>query len=1378
MLKHLLLIFFVFGFVLNSTYSQGKELEYLNRLSISEGLAHNGVTSILQDSKGYLWIATYDGLNKYDGYSCKVYKNNLEKKLFVSNRIRTIFEDDNGTLWLGTDQGISVYNPDKEEYHTIYSNQSAGERINGPIVRKFFVSKKQGLVFCATEGDGILVFNNDFEFLKKYPAPFMKNGKPVLFMDGFAPDETNLFLSSSVGLIHFNTQTGSYNLPFENDTFSSKAILQVDDTTFLMARDWGIGVYSFTPKDDGYLVVKKHQTMMQQQFSSAAIDKLGNLWLGTLQRGIIHISNANSFVTNKPFKQSFFRGKSGFLRTSCFLATRDYGCWMGSFDNGIYQFDLEENPFKYINCDMKLEHGLVTNEILHLASVDNKRVYISANNGGSALFNTETKQFEPLPFKIPSNQFLSAGLVFIDSRKNTWIRVAGQLGMIKTGSGEKTFKPVSSLKFPEISEVNPRRIAEDKQGNIWLGCTNDLYKVNLDKNGDIAQVESLNNHPYFKANPFGLVRFIYVDPLYDFIWVGTDSDGLIRITTRALKPLDEWEVTRYLHDNKNKLSLSSNFVSSIIRVPNSELWIGTERGGINKVNNSDTEPEFITFSEKNGLSNNVVKNILYDDAYNLWISTNKGLNKFDTKDFKFRTFGKQDGLPFEDFLYPAQKLKNGNFIFSGLQGFFFFNPNKVRNEEVLPRLNFGGISIFHKPILPGDTLNNRILFQNQLADGGELVLKHNENVFSIELNSLHFSTPENHFVRYQLLPFNEEWIEVLSNQNKIYYNGLPPGEYVLKVMASNSLNEWTKPIVLKITIKPPFWVTVPALVLYLLVLVLVVYSVMYYILSINKLKHKLEIEQLEKDKVKEVNAAKLNFFSNISHEIKTPITLITGPVNILAERFKANHDVLEKLQIVQRQSKKILGLVNQVHDFQRADANQLKMNYSRFCINDMIQELVDDFSFKASNDKKLLTVNSPNAQIIVSADRDKLEKILNNLLNNAFKFTKPGDTISIKFTNNNNELEVQVIDSGQGIDPEDLPYIFDRFYQSKKKSSEYTGGSGIGLAFARRLVEMHYGYITASSAPDKGSTFTIKLPIVSNDASDLLDENEAEILKDEKNFDVHEMTTKRIVPEDIRIDQEFANAKIFFAEDNTDMRTFISGILANFFDVKSFLNGKECLVALEEEWPDIVISDVLMPEMNGFDLCKRIKSDIRTSHIPVILLTACSTIEDKLTGLEVGADAYINKPFNVQHLITRTETLLKNRKKLRERYQLNFPLVLDKTKDNNNELAFLEKLYALLEENLDNQNLDLDWLAKQLYLNRTHFYQKVKALTNQTPFELLKSYRLKKAAEMLAQKKLTVNEVYMLTGFKSRTHFSKLFKENYHVTPGKFAAEISKKNGE
>ncbi|WP_152285739.1 ATP-binding protein [Flavicella marina] len=1360
-------------FVILNSFAQDKELLVKKNITISDGLAHNGVTSILEDSKGFLWFGTYDGFNRYDGYKLKTYKNTIGNKLLLSNRVRSMVEDKNGDLWIGTDKGISRYNYETEKFNAIYPNANDGD--SEVIVRRQFVDKENKFVVAVTEKNGILIFSEDYSLEAKYTIPI----EDISYYDLEKLDQFHYLFSTSEGLYLFNVISKKFtDISNEDFKFSQAAndISRYNNNTILVTLNRGIGVLSYKKDlNNSYSIELKYTRRNDQVFTSVGVDRYGSLWLGMNDNGVLKISESDKFVKGEACGYETMHQKNGLLRASGALFSSIGGCWLSTFNKGVFQFDIKENPFKHLKNPLKNNQQMSFSAIHSFHNYEGKKILIALNKGGLKLYNLKTKSFEKVNYKLSEEDKNRVTDVFIDSKKDLWFRL-GTKGLYRIRKDAFRKEKIIDTSIPIFSRMSPRSFAEDAYGNIWLGTTNDVIKISLDTKRDVKHIESINAvHPKFADKKLSLVRNVYADPLHKYIWLGADSDGLFRLDYTSNTDLKDVEVTQFTHDVNNAYSISSNFVTSAIRLQNEEFYVGTEGGGFCKVIDSDADAKFMAISEKDGLSNNVVKSLLSDVENNLWISTNIGLNKFYTKDNHIRKFTIDEGLPFEDFGFNAKSYKNKLLIFSGDKGLCYFNPKAASRTEALPRLEFENLKIHNDAIVSNDTVQNRVLLKQRLNETKHLELKYNENVFSIDLTSLHFSNPKNHQIKYKFSSITDGWVTVSSDKKTLSYSGLQPGTYQLTAMASNSLGKWTQPRKLLITIVPPFWKSNLAYLLYFVLLLGVVSLIGAVIFKIQKLNHKVEIEQLEIDNVKNINNAKLRFFSNISHEIKTPLTLISGPVALLLDRFKNNPDITDKLTIVQRQSKKISQLVDQVHDFQRSDANLLKMRFSTFSFNAFVEEIVENFQFMAHTDQKTLQLKEEVDNVYVSADRDKLEKICNNILNNAFKYTDAGDKVIVTFGQQDNNVTITFEDTGRGIDEEDIVHIFERFYQSEKKHSEYIGGSGIGLAFAKRLVDMHYGEIFAESVFGEGTKFTVILPIVTEDYDATLEDKEQQILTSEKSIVSHLTTDKTKSLSKIIVDPEFSGAKVFFAEDNSEMRKFVSTILSEFFEVETFVDGEGCIKAMENDWPDIVVSDVLMPVMNGFDLCKHIKTDIKTSHIPVVLLTASTSVEDQLKGLQDGADAYVKKPFNIQFLVTKIESILKNRKTLRERFKTDIPLKLESGEESSKDVLFLEKLYKLIDDNLDNQDLDLNSFVKDLYLNRTHFYQKVKALTGQTPFELLKNYRLKKAAGLLANEDMKVNEVYTLTGFKSRPHFSRVFLQKYGVTPGKYATHV--KNG-
>lgn len=1342
------------------------------QISIADGLAHNGVTSLLKDKKGYYWIGTYDGLNRYDGSDFLTYRNTSEQNYFISNRVRTLAEDDRGNIWIGTDEGITIFNQKTESFFNLYTNAKQGQLNKGPIIRNLLVDHEQELILASSEQFGVLVFSADLEHIGNYLPPSLANSEDFVIFNMVKFQDASYLLSSSEGLFIFEPSSGEFQKILASAIPEATYILSLPSDQYLVTSSSGAMVIDHLSGDWKL----KTRILSTESFNSVAYDERKRLWLGTINRGLRRVDNFQEVIQGGRPKVQTIDEERGFIRTSGIYTSANDGVWVTTFNHGVLRYDMYPSSFHKVSRKANSVERLQTNEVPNIAPFGQNAAYMTAHHGGEIVYDFVKGGFESLPASMPIRIQDEITGVYSNDRGEMWFKLRNNELTVLRPDGTYDTSPVAEGVTIPLG-LRLVTMCEDDLGNIWVASTKDFYRFQLNQKREIIAVDKLTDHSFFRENAIYKIRTLYYDALFNFIWVGTDADGLFRVKLEESTALDDIQVDQYLSDPTDQSSLPSNFVTSIIRLPNGELYLGTERGGICKVLNNDAENlKFIRYSERNGLSNNVVKSILYDEDYNLWISTNIGLNRFNTKSQNIRVYKRSDGLPFEDFSYAAAKLADGTMIFSGITGICFFHPDDLRDDEPVPPFQFDKLTVSGKTILPGDTLEGRILLKESLTNTEQIDLQYDENVFSIDVNSLHYGNPENHYIKYQLRPINTQWIEVKSSQKSIYFSGLQPGVYTLHVMVSNSLNEWGNPRALTLVIHPPFWKTPLAYFAYSILLGLLVFGIIFTILRFQKLQHNIELHRLAKDAETRLNGAKLRFFSNISHEIKTPLTLLQGPVEYLCDRFKHDADVVDKLDLIHRQSRKISVLVDQVHDFQRAEANALKMHRSQFNFDQFIQRIYQDYHFITRQGDKKISVQGGESAIYVNADADKLEKVINNLLSNAIKFTNKGDTIRISYEQREQALLIAVADTGTGIPEEDQARVFDRFFQSSYNNSSSIGGSGIGLAFSKRLIEMHYGTIRLESQVNEGSTFYISLPIIDQDYSTTQDQQvqESELLR-------HEMEAEDLQKE-LKLDatpvdftSNFDKAVLFVVEDNLEMQQYLSSFLGQLFTVKCFNDGKECLEALEDEWPDLVLSDVMMPNINGFELTNQIKSNIKTSHIPVLLLTASQTEHDKLKGYEGGADAYVHKPFEKTHLLVRIEALLNSRYQIRKRFEIDLPLTI--TKEESNDHAFVDKLYSLIDKNLDNQDLDLNSFSKELYLNRTHFYQKVKALTGQTPYELLKNYRLKKAAQMLYQEQYTVSEVFMMTGFKSRTHFAKIFKDKYEVSPGKYAEKMNETIG-
>ncbi|KXX66854.1 two-component regulator propeller domain-containing protein [Flammeovirga sp. SJP92] len=1327
----------------------------LNAYSMPQGLSHYGVTSLLEDHNGLLWVGTFDGLNSYDGFEFKTFRN---VKNLNSNRIRSLFQDEDHKIWIGTGHGLSNFDYSTQHFESVYLTQTKKGVKTGPIIRQ--VSKFKHYILCTTEKQGLLFFDPKTNKLKNNIAL----SESVIAYKALPLDNNNLLVATSRGLYKVNYPNRTKTLIEGTRIDKYLDIVKYDDHRYYCVANNGLVIMDYS-KDS---IQSKH-ILIHQKFQTIHIDASKNIWLGHKELGIYKTTKEE--LDNIGRRAILEKEIYPIYRVSTMISNEKGNFWAGSFRKGLYHLPTKKYNFKYSNLKSNNQPGEWSNHVLNLQKWTDTNVLINVHFRGILNFNTQTNSIESLPPHIQDLDGKPNSSLILDNKGGQFLKKQGKLTRIfYYTEALKKWVPLISKLTPEFASIKMKGVALDKYGYHWMACSEGLYRLKLSKEGKIEDIQFMEVYKGFLSKEIKDVRCIYEDPKYNFIWVGTRHDGLIRINNNPKRDLNKMRKVQFVHNPENKYSISNNFVSSILRLENGELWVGTEEGGLCLVENSQLACVFKSFKEKDGLDNNIVKSILPDKQNRLWITTNKGLNAFDLKTRKFRNYTIGDGVPISPFEPSSAILRNDELIFSGGNGVLYFDPNQIHEEDEMPNLLLGDFRLFNTKVNVLDTLDDQVVLQKGLNETEKIELNYDQNVFSFEIISLHYSNKKGNLIRYRLLPQEEEWVTTASEVKWASFNGLPPGKYVFEVAVSNSKKEWSPSKKIEIVIHPPYWKTPLAYLIYIVLIALILIVVIRVILKMNKIEHDLQIEQMDKERIDELNKTRTRMFMNIAHEFRTPLTLISGPLQVLIKIFESNNDAYKHLSLIESQSKKMFQLVNQVQDFQKAEQSLLKLKITSFDFTALINEVKKGFDQMAEHTERKFEVIGEANQLFVLADRQKLEIVLNNLLNNAFKFTKTGDKITLTYGIEKDQLVFSVNDTGAGIKPKDLPYVFERYYQSEDVNTA-TVGSGIGLAFSKRIVELHYGSISVESKVKESTTFKVILPVEVSLEDTFNEERLQEILTLETDDEKQRTLPKGIeLPESLK-DETLKELNVYYVEDNKDLRDFVHSSLSEYFNVTSFVNGRQCKEAVEEEWPDLIISDILMPELNGLELCKGIKADIRTSHIPVILLTSRSSVDDQVSGFESGADAYISKPFDLKHLIATAQMLLKNRRQLRERFRIDFPVEVEKKNNNKSERVFMEKLYALMEKHLDDEELDINIFIKELHLNRTHFYQKVKSITNYTPYELLKLYRLKKAAEMLVNEKLTVSEVYLRTGFKSRTHFSRMFKEHYGITPGKYGKE-------
>ncbi len=1333
-----------------------REIDVIRHLTKEDGLSHFGATALLEDHKGLVWVGTFKGLNLFDGFEFKHFYKNQEGSDLTSNRITALHQDANNNVIIGTEEGVSVYIYNLQKFVRAFTNKDIKTDTPGPYITD--LAEIGNYIVCNTLADGVYLLDKDNYSRVELYKPVVKSDINYRSRSMVSLDDRYFLLGSNYGLHLFDSETKTFEEVFQNDGRPWEGLAYDGEKLLFGLDNWSLNIVEIDWTDDKPTFELQKTIFGGDQFMSVYIDIANRLWLMRNNNSLAMVEIPASLLTSN-YECIQYEFRDSFTRLSDVFISDEQGGWIASFNEGLMRFRVEERPFKYSSLKSSKIDINSSTQVMYIQPFDEHNALISFNSNSIKKLNVFTNQVDSLPQIKRDGLFFNR--ILKDNQNRLW------LGNSRSSiyRSDQSYKLWEILKDPIISELyneeSCRAIAQDRYGDVWIMGTSQLYRVKLDVEGEIEKTEFLSILAGSSGSEFEIFN-IYPDPIKDVIWIPTVSDGLIKLDYSKQEPVHTASTYQFLPSSK-AASIPSYHITKVKRLSDESLWIGSVQGGLSSVIENGHKLQFQTFSGKNGLDDDDVMTFEEDDDGNLWVATNSGINFFDRQQKVFRSYSLEDGVTPASFEVASTTLKSGVMVFGGNKGACYFNPKDIQKEVKMPKLLFGDLIVFNERISVWD---NQIL-DKPLDQIEEFELMYDQNSISIEVISLHYSNTKSHQIRYRLLPLDEKWVKT-SSQNKLAnFNSLPPGKYTFQATVSNNHQQWSDIREFVFTIRPPIWKSDIAYIVYTVVAILVVFVVMTFLIRLKNLSHKLEIEQIEKNRAIELDSARIKLFMNISHEFRTPLTLISGPITLLRKMFENNQDAFQHIDLIRRQTKKMYQLVEQVHDLRKADKNVLKLNMKSFDFTDFISDLKKDFEQLAKETSKQLTLEGEPNQLFVVADKQKLEVVVNNLLNNAFKFTSEHDTITIRYTVNESGLRIEVEDTGKGIKEEDQEHLFKRFYQARH-GGDMSVGSGIGLELTKTIVELHFGEIEVVSSYGEGTCFVISLPVKVSRKDLMSRQIMEEILNEESEEDRQRMDPNSFDLSNLIIDESLKKTTIFYTEDNYDLRKFVEGVLGEYFSISSFSNGKNCLKAMGLEWPDIILSDIKMPEMNGLELCKNIKADIRTSHIPVILLTSLSSTDAKIEGLEMGADAYITKPFEMRHLIASIQNILQNRQKLRERFKVDFPMSLQKKKQGEGDNVFLEKLYGLMEENLANSEVDLDQFARELLMNRTHFYQKVKAITNKTPHEIFRSYRLQKAAELLKTGDYSIREICFMTGYTSRTYFSRIFKEQYGVNPSKY----------
>lgn len=1356
--------------VLNSlrTLAQAPSFQ---RLSDELVVSNVAVTVTYEDTKGFLWIGTWNGLYRFDGYTLKKYKLTISSPEEIKGeKIISLFEDRDGFLWIGT-ENTGLYKLDRQsEQITVYQTKGKNGLPNNKISTIF--QDELGYIWVGTVSC-VARLNKDGSFYcQTYPLP---------------TTETNGFTRA---------RDGAYWLATTNSLL--RGVLSPQ------------GRMSWTPISmeppglNYYLEKEAHNTI----YGLKEDPKKDNVfWMGS-KRGLKRLDYNKRQVEHIAASP---QGLSNNIVTSIIFCKKAQlaGFFIGT-DNGLNYYNPDKKTFVQYHHQPQLYNSLPADNVLHLSEDRVGQVWIGTTRGICRMVfsNTPFKRLH-LPQDANINSLSAAkgrlwagsygqGLfelipngdeityrhhslggasdfiyaIHADSKGKVWAATRGDGVYVLDASNPKQYQHFNTDNG--LSHNYIMSVWQDDQGVTWIGSWAGGLNRHDPHTNTISSYRKLPNAD-IDLDKFPIVLiFDYRNKQgQQILCLGTRGGGIFEIALdKKGKPMKV--LRRHLHHPSNSSTISSNFINCCRRDVFGRWWIGTE-DGLNLWNQQ--AGTFKRFFQANGLPDDIIQSISEDDNGNLWVASTKGVSRFvlgKNMPDQCRIFDTKDGLPSNYFNANAACFIRDRYLFMGSNsGVLYFQPHKIRNNPIAPNIELVDFRLFNRTLNVGEAINNRVILPRNIGELDQLVLRHGDNQFSIEFAGLHFSEPEKNLYKYRLIGFNDNWITTSSKERLAQYSNLPHGRYTFEVTSANNDGLWAKkPARLQIRVLPPFWLSWWACLIYTLAIAAAIWLFRNAILIREQLRNQVRMETFKREKTEELGQMKMHFFTNISHELRTPLTLLLSPLEGLIKECDPKSSNYEIFNLMQRNAERLKNMINQLLEFRKIEEGLSRLEVEE-------TELVHFFKNSAIAFRELFQHQNVHfsylnmqPRIMAWIDRDLLEKVLFNLLSNAYKYSETGGNVELKLSSTDNTIVFSVADTGVGIAPNELPHIFEQFYRAPSANKgNRRQGTGIGLALVKSIVELHHGQITVESEVGKGSTFSVNIPTGNaHFQSDVIKAAPAtEPLLLEASLD--EVATIEAI-------EKADKPVLLVVEDNADIRRFVQHNLGATYTIIEAENGTEGWEKTQKYIPDIILSDVVMPEMDGFELCRKVKNKESTAHIPVILLSARSSQMYLTEGFDTGADDYMPKPFSVELLQVRIRNLLGNRERLQKHFDQHFtskpsielsPAELDIT---HLDKQFLDKCIALIEKNMDDPEYSVEQMSQELFVSRMQFYRKIKALTGDSPSGFIRTIRLKRAAQLL-EKGYSVAEATYQVGFQDLRYFREHFKKQFGVNPSEFAQQSS-----
>jgi ligand-binding sensor domain-containing protein/signal transduction histidine kinase/CheY-like chemotaxis protein/AraC-like DNA-binding protein len=1345
-------------------------LNNFNHITTSNQFSLNSVTAISQDKSGFMWFGTRKGLFRYDGTRLKmIEKDYTDQTFFNSNDINGIHIDSKGLIWVATSAGLSTFNPEKNIIKNFPIDPSDGS------------STSSNVITCVQE------MNSD-----------------------------EIWIGTDKGLDIYNPGSKTFRHILHNPSLkaslSSNSILslyQSADATIWVGTENGLNKLLKSPSEDKYqFKVYQHHTdnansIINNQVNVLQEDKKGNLWVGT-SNGLDYLD-----VATDTFLHFSKKKENSFTNELIRAMTIDWNgrLWVGTYD-GINVIDTN-SAVEHIKHEPDVPSSLVDNKIRALFTDRNGTVWLGSYYGGINYWDHRQLNFSKidegngrkLSFKVVS-------AIVEDKEENIYFGTEGE-GISILNAKSNKYEYVNTLKNGStIGSVKTLFLEGEKK--LWIGTFNSGLFY-LDK--------ATNDCKQYKNDP-GNNQSISSDQVLsiaqgegDKLWIGTLTGGLnlfdpvretfVRIQSRAN---DEHSIygnsVRALHvDQKGDLYVGTSLGLSVLREPHiqvssykfdrikpagksiaqlnihdiyedrqGQIWVGTQGYGFFQVRNN----QLVSVSLK-GVT--TVYAIVQDEKNVFWLSSNEGIIKYDPEKETLRIYDRKEGVQSNEFVKSSKLYsKSGRIYFGGASGVTSFRPEGLGIiNEYAPEVVITGFRLFDKTLEVGDSTG---LLHRAIEHTQELTLDYDQNIFTINFAMPNFIETENNLYRYRLKGLEKKWTTTATPS--VTYTIQQGGDYVFEVSGENGDGFKTSSTTsLAIEVLSPPWRTWWAYLGYGLVVLGIFIAIVYEYQSRIKLQHKLEMESREFLHQQEVNKQKLQFFTNISHEFRTPLTLISGPLQKLIEDYKGPHKLFRQLLVIKKNTDQLYKLINELLDFRKLENKQIKLQAAEGNIVKFLREIYLSFQQQAKSNKYTYTFETDSEEIKVYFDRDKLEKVFYNLLANAFKYTPPKGTVGVALKCTSSHIEVIVTDNGDGMEAHQINRIFDQFYEipDQKSYGQFIHGSGIGLAIVKSIVDLHKGEIRVVSEKGAGSSFIVALPLGSQHllADELIKEfKDSEDISQYAPKQALEAEPSPVLNGEFMAAQDDGKKCVLVVEDNPEVGSFIRSVLTDHYSVVLVENGLFGYKSAIKLQPDLIISDLMMPEMDGIEFCSKVKTDIRTSHIPFILLSARTSLVFKYDGLESGADDYLNKPFEIKELLLKCKNIIHTHERLKEKFSNSGVFAPSDMAVNSLDETMMKKAFQIVHDNISNELFGVEQFSEELGISRSLLFTKFKAWTNQTPNEFILGMRMKQASFLIEKNQYNLSEVGYKVGFKDPSYFSKVFKKHFSLSPKAYSEKFHK----